>query len=209
MDVVIFGNGGHGRDIAASFSGRVQFRDDDPGKCHGEKPRPRKGIAYIIGVNDPKERATIYRRLRGPLGRYRHLWDGGRWVHPSASVDATATVGIHTHINAGAFLTRCTIGDFVTVGPNATICGDVTIGDRCMIGAGAVIKNMVTIGNDVTVGCGAVVVNDLPDGVTVVGNPARELVKRTTPDDLLETMDEDAWVAAIATALERYNLRHA
>lgn len=82
-------------------------------------------------------------------------------------------LGKHVHVNYGSMMTRSSVGDFTTIGPGVTICGDVTIGARCLIGAGAVIKNLVTIGDDVTVGAGAVVVNDLPDGVTVKGNPAR------------------------------------
>jgi serine O-acetyltransferase len=39
------------------------------------------------------------------------------------------------------------------------------------------IKNKVKIGNNVTVGMGAVVVKDVPDNVTMVGNPARILTK--------------------------------
>ena len=41
------------------------------------------------------------------------------------------------------------------------------------IGAGAVIRCGITIGEWAMVGCGAVVVDNVPDGATVVGNPAR------------------------------------
>jgi UDP-perosamine 4-acetyltransferase len=152
MDVVIFGNGGHGQDIAATVTGGVSFLDDNPRR--------------IIGVNDSATR----RKLADRLG-----WKGGAWAHPAANIGPAVTLGEHTHINAGAFLTRCTLGDFVTVGPNATICGDVTIGDDVMIGAGAVIRNLLTIGDGAVIGAGAVVVKDVPPGVTVVGNPARPL----------------------------------
>lgn len=43
------------------------------------------------------------------------------------------------------------------------------------IGAGAVIRCGVTIGEWATVGCGAVVLEDVPDGVTVIGNPAKPI----------------------------------
>ena len=43
------------------------------------------------------------------------------------------------------------------------------------IGAGAIIRCGVTIGKWATVGCGAVVLEDVPDGVTVVGNPAKPI----------------------------------
>ena len=51
----------------------------------------------------------------------------------------------------------------------------ITIGNRVWLGAGVIVGPGVTIGNDVVVGAGAVIVKDLPDGVVVVGNPARVL----------------------------------
>jgi acetyltransferase-like isoleucine patch superfamily enzyme len=49
------------------------------------------------------------------------------------------------------------------------------VGDRAWIGAAAVVIPNIRIGAGATVGAGAVVVTDVPDGVTVVGNPARAL----------------------------------
>lgn len=51
----------------------------------------------------------------------------------------------------------------------------MTILDEAFVGLGAVIINGVTVGRRATVGAGAAVVRDVPDGVTVVGNPARPL----------------------------------
>lgn len=49
---------------------------------------------------------------------------------------------------------------------------------RAAIGTGAIILPGLTIGMEATVGAGAVVTEDVPDGATVVGNPARLLTKR-------------------------------
>lgn len=65
------------------------------------------------------------------------------------------------------------IGKHCLVVAGAVIGGSAEIGDNCFIGINASIKNKVKIGNGVTVGMGAVVTKDVPDGVTVVGNPAR------------------------------------
>lgn len=46
---------------------------------------------------------------------------------------------------------------------------------RASIGSGAVILPGVTIGEGALVGAGSVVTRDVPDGATVVGNPARVL----------------------------------
>jgi acetyltransferase-like isoleucine patch superfamily enzyme len=67
----------------------------------------------------------------------------------------------------------CRIGDYVTVSPGVTVCGNVTIGEGTMMGAASTVIQNRTIGAWVTVGAGAAVVSDLADGVTAVGVPAR------------------------------------
>ncbi len=49
----------------------------------------------------------------------------------------------------------------------------VTICDGARIGIGAIVLKGVRIGENATVGPGAVVTKDVPDGATVLGNPAR------------------------------------
>jgi len=49
----------------------------------------------------------------------------------------------------------------------------VTIGRNVWIGGAALILPGVTIGDGAIVGAGAVVICDVPEGATVVGNPAR------------------------------------
>ena len=58
-----------------------------------------------------------------------------------------------------------------------------TIGDRVNIGAGAKILGPVCIGNDAVIGANAVVLDDVPDGMTVVGIPARPIDQQPLLDD--------------------------
>jgi acetyltransferase-like isoleucine patch superfamily enzyme len=51
------------------------------------------------------------------------------------------------------------------------------IGERCLIGSGAVILPGLRIGNGVVIGAGALVTKDIPDGATVLGNPARVVAR--------------------------------
>lgn len=83
------------------------------------------------------------------------------------------------------------IGDGVCIGANATFTNDrhpvaknrgFRLGRTCIeagatIGANATILPGVRIGVRAVVGAGAVVTHDVPDGVTVVGNPARPLTR--------------------------------
>ena len=81
------------------------------------------------------------------------------------------------------------VGDRVFIGPNATFtndrhprsgnrefeCEQTIIEDDVSIGANATILPGVRLGRGCVVGAGAVVTRDVPAGITVIGNPAKEL----------------------------------
>lgn len=73
----------------------------------------------------------------------------------------------------------CQIGNGTLIAAGVILGGKVIIGKNCFIGLNATIRQKIKIGDGALVGMGAVVVNDVPPGVTVVGNPARPLIKNT------------------------------
>lgn len=175
---VIYGAGGHGRDIAAWTGWRLV--DDDPARA----ARPITPEPFVIGVNDSRKRldlagklllrgwdtpevATSVATVIGPGVRAQP----GTVISPFVHLGCDVVLGPHTHLNSGVFATRAEIGAFVTIGPGTRVCGDVTIGDRCQIGAGVTIANLTSICDDVTLGAGAVVVKDITEPGTYVGVP--------------------------------------
>ncbi len=104
----------------------------------------------------------------------------GTVVLHRAVIQANTQIGRHVLINTAASVDHDNIiGDFAHISPHATLCGHVEVGEGTHIGAGAVIIPSVKVGKWTTVGAGAVVIRDVPDGVTVVGNPARVVPNRT------------------------------
>ncbi len=126
-------------------------------------------------------------------------------VHPTANINAHATLGWGTRIGAhGGVGAHSRIGSLVTIGAHVTMGPDVhlitgvhpvpddygkfrdlpsshrpiVIEDDAFIGARATILPGVTIGEGAAVGAGAVVAKDVHPGATVVGNPAREVRRR-------------------------------
>jgi len=98
----------------------------------------------------------------------------GSVVMPLAVINASTLVGRHSIINTAAIVEHdCELADFVHISPKACICGGVSIGHGTHIGAGAVVIPNVSIGENCIIGAGTVVNKNLPDGVKVVGNPAR------------------------------------
>jgi sugar O-acyltransferase (sialic acid O-acetyltransferase NeuD family) len=119
-------------------------------------------------------------------------------VHPQASVSPSAKLGRGVYVSFGcsvggnvvtgdhvSFSPGSTIGhdskiaDGALLAPGAIISGFVEVGRCAYIGAGAMIKQRVKIGDGALVGMGAVVTRDVAPGAVVVGNPAKQLKKRT------------------------------
>lgn len=126
-------------------------------------------------------RLFILARLVGHFGR----WITGIEIHPAA------TIGRRFVIDHGMGVV---IGETAEIGDDVTLYHGVTLGgiapsvdsetqkqvkrhptvlDGAIIGSGAQVLGPITIGRNARVGANAVVVKDVPDGVTVVGIPAK------------------------------------
>jgi len=107
----------------------------------------------------------------------------GAILCPFVTLTSNIRIGKHFHANLHSYVEHdCVIGDYVTFAPGVKCNGNVVIEDHAYIGTGAIIKqgspgNPLVIGRGAVVGMGAVVTKSVPPGVTVVGNPARPLVK--------------------------------
>lgn len=98
----------------------------------------------------------------------------GTVVMPAAVVHAAASVGRHAIVNSGAIVEHdCRVADHAHLATGAVLTGEVAVEAGAFVGAAAVVRHRRRIGRDATVGAGAVVIRDVPEGVTVVGNPAR------------------------------------
>lgn len=107
----------------------------------------------------------------------------GAVLCPFVTMTSNIRIGRCFHANIYSYVAHdCVIGDFVTFAPRVSCNGNVHIHDHTYIGTGAVIRQgtpdkPLTIGEGAVVGMGAIVTKDVPPGVTVVGNPARPLIK--------------------------------
>lgn len=107
----------------------------------------------------------------------------GALLSPFVTLTSNIRIGKAFHANLYSYVEHdCVIGDFVTFAPGVRCNGNIVIEDHAYIGAGAVIKQgrpgaPLVIGRGAVIGMGAVVTRSVPPGITVVGNPARPLVK--------------------------------
>jgi len=123
-------------------------------------------------------------------------------IYGGGYIGKDCNIGTFVEIRSPRIGSRCKIQAFVFIPEGVEIDDDVFIGPHvcftndkypnakdygkflrthvkkgAAIGANATIICGVTIGKRASIGAGAVVTKDVPPGVTVVGNPAKELKK--------------------------------
>ncbi|EUC71632.1 acetyltransferase [Alcanivorax sp. 97CO-5] len=109
--------------------------------------------------------------------------EGGILCH-FVQLTSNIRIGKQFHANISSYIAHdCVIGDYVTLAPGVRCNGNVHIEDHAYIGTGAILKQgtpdkPLVIGAGAVVGMGAVVTKSVPPGVTVIGNPAKPLVKK-------------------------------
>lgn len=102
----------------------------------------------------------------------------------NTTVTSNVKVGKGFHANIYSYVAHdCVIGDYVTFAPRVHCNGNVHIHDHAYVGTGAIIRQgtldkPLTIGQGAIIGMGAVVTKSVPAGVTVIGNPARDINSR-------------------------------
>lgn len=150
---------------------------------------------FVLGVGDGATRKRAYEAARAAGGEPVTLT--GDWVTTLDDVaigaggvlcgysmlTSNVRIGLGFQGNIYSYVAHdCVIGDYVTFAPGVKCNGNVVIEDFAYIGTGAVLRQgapdkPLRIGRGATVGMGAVVTKDVPEGTTVVGNPARPLTK--------------------------------
>ena len=158
-------------------------------------PADTKVINAIGSDRSYRKRADIVQSLALADARFATL------IHPLAAVSTRAVLGVGACVNAGAVVagnvrvgrhvwlgSNCTvghdtvIGDFAMVAPAAVLSGSVLVCESTYIGAGACVRPGSKIGLKALVGLGAVVIGEVTAAKTVVGNPARVLVRKPKAD---------------------------
>lgn len=181
-DLVIFGAGGHGRELAwlahrlwgnqinisfAVDNSRYLVDSVNGFSVHlidqiDESPDTR----MIVALGDLVER----RRIVEEFGSRFHM---ASLIDPSAQVSPWIEFAEGSVVCAGSILTtNIKVRRHVHINVGVTISHDVTIGDFSTISPGAHLAGHVILGHDVFVGTGATIINGRSDEPLVIGDGA-------------------------------------
>lgn len=174
--------------------GEHDSRDEVLGDTVWLRAHANEVDALSIGIGSPGARLKVSAELEPHFAP-------GKWpalVHPSAIFDRHSTrlghgtivcamvVGtVNLELKPFAMVNlSCTLGHEAILGrgcvlnPTVNISGGVVLEDGVLVGTGAQVLQYITVGKAATVGAGAVVTKDVPEGLTVVGMPAKPLLKK-------------------------------
>lgn len=156
--------------------------------ARGEGERGDARYVLAVGVNEARRnlvqtlaRSAEYARVVHPaatIGPYVDI-AAGAMIIGRISMTTDIAVGRHVLINPGCNISHdCRIRDFASLGPGVSLAGRVTIEEGANLGVGAVVAPGIVVGAWSTVGAGAVVIRNVEPGATVVGVPARPIIRR-------------------------------
>lgn len=162
-------------------------------KSRDPAPRSRAEIMLYPGVWSLAFHRVAHRLYRAELfflaRAINHMsrFLTGNDIHPGARIGARFFID-HGFTVIGE---TAEIGDDVTIYQNVTLGGTdpangiagkrhPTIGNGTIIGSGAQVLGPVTVGPRARIGANAVVTKNVPDGATMVGIPARQMLVDVT-----------------------------
>lgn len=149
---------------------------------------------FTVAISDPKLRKQVFANAITAGAYHLNVRALSAEVMDAVEIGEGSVLCSHTYIGSNAKIGKglhlnyfaqvahdCRIGDFVTLAPRATCNGAVVVEDYAYLGSGCLIRQSrynempLTIGAGAKIGMGAVVTKSVPPGVTVVGNPARQM----------------------------------
>ena len=149
-------------------------------------------LEVTIGIGEPMVRKKKFEQLKKDGINTPTL------IHPDVRIPETTSVGKGVTIQYGCFIScNVMIENYVYIQPQCNIyhddillegcmisgfgnlAGNVKIGRFTYIGLSSAIREGVSVGDNSIIGMGSIVCKDIPDKTTVLGNPARPIVRNT------------------------------
>jgi sugar O-acyltransferase (sialic acid O-acetyltransferase NeuD family) len=191
MKKVLFGYGGHAREVMVQIGEKMDCYVDD--KYVNEHTLPiSKFDPYeseiMIAVSEPKDREKIIKKLPKETKYFTFIHPTslimddnieigeGSFIGAYSVLTTNITLGKHTLLNRGNHIGHDTkIGDYLSMMPGAIISGNVNIGDRIYMGNNSSVREKIKICDDVIIGLNAGVVKNINESGVYVGVPVKKI----------------------------------
>lgn len=155
--VVIHPNTTIGNHVTIQAGAKIAEQDFNVYSYHGIKKQVYHSGNVVIGSNVLISSGVF-------IGQAMYLY-GETLIGDNCFIGANVCVGHNAEIQSGC-----------EVCANSIIAGYCRIGENTKIFLSVTLANAINIGKKVTINVGSVVIRDVPDGKTVFGNPAREII---------------------------------
>lgn len=146
---------------------------------------------FCIGVGGPHNRLKLtmrFTKLGGsvqsiisPTARVGHFGTdigSGTIVLTNVIITNSVSIGNGVLVNKSSIISHdASVGDFAQISPGVMIAGRSIVGRLADLGMGSIVLPGIEVGDGAVVGAGAVVTSNVAPGSTVVGVPAKPVVR--------------------------------
>lgn len=150
----------------------------------------KEQYVYFIAIGDNSNRKKWYDRIKEEKLRLINVIDKNAIISSRATigtgcffgklavVNSNAIIGDNVIINTRALVEHgCNIENHANISTNTVVNGDVKVGEGSFVGSSSVTIGQLNIGEWSTIGAGSVVIRNVLENTTVVGIPARVVIK--------------------------------
>lgn len=154
---------------------------------HGYQPEPDD--VFTCSIGDVHTKRKLCELIESKGGKFQTL------IHKDCQLRENVTIGEGTIIDCFAIIGSdavigkncliqnysgiahdCVVGDYCRIDVRVQTVGGVKLGNNVTIHTNSIISHGVTIGDDAKVGALSFVIRKVKPGVTVQGNPARQII---------------------------------
>ncbi len=146
---------------------------------------------FTIGIGNPKLRQMMAQKFtelggllttvvstNAKIGSFNTFLGKGCQIMQGVVITNDVKLGMGVLVNLNSSISHDReIGDFTEIACGVVIPGRCKIGKNVFIGSNATLNPDIIIGDNAIIGAGSVVIKNVPEGCTVVGNPAKPISK--------------------------------
>lgn len=191
MKKVLFGYGGHAREVMSQMGESLKCYVDDKYVNNYTSPisefNPLKE-RIMVAVSDPKNREEVVKKLPKETKFFSFIHPTtlimddnieigeGSFIGAHSILTTNIKLGKHTLLNRGNHVGHDTVsGDYLSMMPGSIISGNVNINNRLYMGNNSSIREKINICDDVIIGLNAGVVKDITESGVYVGVPVKKI----------------------------------